>query len=179
MNVEEHAATKVHPMYRPRRGLDEGAIDILRSGVHTIIGTVNRDGTVHLTPVMYLFDAGTVYIETSAASRKARNIGARARATVLVQDPRTGGTSWVSGSGRAHVLTGAEAGGVNRRIRSRYLTDKGEDRLGRVMAIYDDATIAVTPEKWMSWDTSIFDATVVEHGVSLEDTDGWFHPVGK
>ena len=77
--------TRIHPIYRTRHDLSDSALEVLATAQHAILGTENRDGSVHLVPVMYLFDEGRVYLATSAASGKARTVGARPRATVLVQ----------------------------------------------------------------------------------------------
>ncbi len=33
------------------------------------------------------------------------------------------------------------------------------------MALYDDVVIAISPERWMAWDMTAFNATLPEHGV--------------
>ena len=43
-----------------------------------------------------------------------------------------------------------------------------------MLALYDDVVIVVAPEKWMAWDMTLFNATLVEHGVSFDDADTWF-----
>lgn len=166
--------TSIHPMYRARSGLDDAALELLELGTYTILGTENPDGSVHVVPVMYLFEEGEVHIETSAATRKVRNIHARPRATILVQDHRADGTAWVSGSGPAELLRGAPAQRINRRIRARYLTDRGEERVGKVMSLYEDVTISVAPKRWMSWDMSALHATLATHGISLDEADEWY-----
>ncbi len=166
--------TAIHPVYRTRHGLSDSALEVLATAQHAILGTENRDGSVHLVPVMYLFDEGRVYLATSAASRKARNVGARPRATVLVQDPRANGEAWVQGSGPAEIVHGEPAQHLGRKIRGRYLTEVGEEQLGTVMALYDDVVIVVTPDRWMAWDTTAFNATLAEHGLSFDHAQEWF-----
>ncbi|MGH2736634.1 MAG: pyridoxamine 5'-phosphate oxidase family protein [Actinomycetota bacterium] len=168
--------TRIHPTYRTRRGLDESATALLAVGRYTVLGTENPDGSVHMTPVMYLYDDGRLYIETSAATRKARNVLVRPRATILVQDDRAEGSAWVSGAGPAELLHGDDAHRLGRRIRGRYLTERGEEQMGSVMAIYDDVVLAVTPEIWMAWDTTAFYATLESHGLSLDDAEEWLLP---
>jgi general stress protein 26 len=129
--------TTIHPTYRTRHGLTGAAVEVLELGQYTILGTENPDGSAHVVPVMYLFDEGRVYIETSAATRKARNVGARPRATILVQDPRADGQAWVSGCGPAEILHGEQAQQLGHRIRARYFTEVGEEQVGTVMARYD------------------------------------------
>jgi len=166
--------TKIHPIYQTRPGLESAAVELLEVGQHTILGTENEDGSVHLTVVSYLFDKDRVYIEPSAASRKAQNVRARPRATILIQDHRAEGTAWVLGSGPAELLVGEPAQQVNRLIRDRFLTERGEQQVGKVMSIYDDVTIAVIPEKWMAWDMNALYATLAEHGLSIDESDDWF-----
>lgn len=164
----------VHPLYQARHGLDEAAIDLLGLELYAVLGTENPDASPHLAPVIYLFEQATAYIATSAATRKARNVASRPRATLLVLDRRVDGTAWVSGTGAATVLRGDEAQRTNRRVRARYLTQKGEQSVGSAISAYEDATIAITPEKWMAWDTTVYDATLAEHGVSLKEDAGLF-----
>lgn len=168
--------TRIHPIYRARHGLDDWAVGLLGRARRTVLGTENADGSVHLTPVMFLFDAGQVYLETSSATRKVRNVEARPRATVLVLDDRADATAWVSGSGPAEVVRGERAHRLGRRIRARYLTERGEEQLGSVLARYDDVAIVVTPRSWMAWDMSAFNATLVAHGLQLDQAEQWFLP---
>ncbi|MGH9244491.1 MAG: pyridoxamine 5'-phosphate oxidase family protein [Acidimicrobiales bacterium] len=166
--------TTIHPIYRTHHGLTDSALEVLTLGQHAILGTENPDGSVHVTPTMYLFDEGRIYIETAVATRKARNVGARPRATVLVQDLRANGEAWVSGTGPAEILHGDHAQHLGRRIRGRYLTETGEVQLGTVMAIYDDVVVAVNPDRWMAWDMTAFNTTLAEHGLSLDHAQAWF-----
>lgn len=165
----------IHPIYQTRRGLTGAAREVLEVGQYAILGTENDDGSAHLAPVMYGFDEESFLVETSAATRKARNVEARGRATVLVLDPRTDNTAWVSGSGPAHILHGSEAHEAGRRLRSRYLTDVGEEEVGTVFAQYDDVAIAVSPDRWLAWDMTALSNTLVEHGLSLDRADVWYH----
>jgi PPOX class probable F420-dependent enzyme len=166
----------IHPIYRTRRGLDDAAVEILDRERRAILGTENPDGSVHVTPVMFLFESGRFHIETSAATRKARNIGSRPRATVLVLDQRADGTAWVCGTGDAEVVRGEPARLIGRRIRGRYLTELGEEHLGSVLARYDDVALVVTPQSWLAWDMAALNATMVADGVRLDDSENWFRP---
>lgn len=168
----------IHPIYQTRHGLTPAAREVLEVGQYAVLGTENDDGSVHLAPVMYGFDEDSFLVETSAATRKARNVAARGRATVLVLDPRADNTAWVSGSGPARLLHGSEAHDAGRRLRSRYLTDVGEEEVGTVFARYDDVVITVSPDRWLAWDMTALNDTLVEHGVSLDRADLWYQPVG-
>lgn len=163
-----------HAVYRARHGLSEAALEILDHARYAILGTVNPDGSVHLVPVMFRLDAGRIFVQTSAATRKVRNVARCQEATVLAQDPRVNGEAWVSGTGPAEVVEGAAAAELGRRLRARYLTELGERELGSVLAQYDDTSIVVTPERWMSWDTGTYNAVLAAAGVPLQHAGQWF-----
>lgn len=44
----------------------------------------NPDGSIHLAPAWFLYDGGSILIGTQSISRKARNVAADPRVTVLV-----------------------------------------------------------------------------------------------
>jgi len=58
---------------------------VLAKRLVATIGTVNEDGSVHLAYVIFAFADGRFLVETSSVTRKARNVAARGRATILVQ----------------------------------------------------------------------------------------------
>lgn len=161
-------------LYGARHGLTAAAREVFDHARYAILGTENPDGSVHIVPVMYRLDGERIAIQTGAGTRKARNVARCGRATVLVPDPRANGEAWVSGAGPAEVVHGEEAQAIGRRVRARYLTDLGEDELGSVLARYDDTAIIVTPDRWMAWDTSAYDAMLTAHGLPLEHADRWY-----
>jgi len=61
-----------------------GAEEFLTGRFIASLGTENEGGSIHLTAVWYLFDAGCFYVATSSRSRKARNIAARPKASLMV-----------------------------------------------------------------------------------------------
>lgn len=168
------ARHSVHAVYRTRSGLTPEALEVLAAGRYAVLGTVSPDESAHVVPLMYCWDGQRLLMETSAATRKARNVRRTGRATVLVTDPRCDGEAWVCGSGPAEVVTGAHAAALGRRIRARYLTPAGEEQVGSVMARYDDAVVAVTPQRWLAWDTTALLETFAAHGVDLARAGEWY-----
>ena len=138
-----------------------------------MLGTENDDRTVHLAPVMFLLDGTRILIETSTASRKARNLGVRPRASVVVH---TADAAWAFGSGPAAITPGAEARRLNERICAKYLTDRGQRACGDLLAELDDITIVVTPTRWLSWDMNELLANIAAHGADLDEIKHWFRP---
>ena len=86
------------------------------------LGTENTDGTIHLTAVWFLFEENSFYIATSSKTKKARNILARQRASLMVDIRKPGTERGLTAACRAELLTGDRSKQLNRRIHSRYLS---------------------------------------------------------
>lgn len=47
-----------------------------------------------------------------------------------------------------------------------------------VVDVFDRARYAIlgteNPDGWMAWDTSAYNATLVEHGIPFDHTDQWY-----
>src|SRR6266581_9190800 len=54
------------------------------------LGTLNDDGSAHLTAVWYLYEDGCFFVATSSRIRKARILAARPRATLMVESRKPG-----------------------------------------------------------------------------------------
>lgn len=152
--------------------------ELLTERRYATLATYDRDGTIHLTPVWFLFDDGRFYFGSSSASRKVENLRERPSASVVVDARRPGSERWVSASGTTDLLTGDEALAINTRIRDRYLTQEAIDdaRIGPAFASGDDVTIRLTPIAWRSWTVRDFD----EHsfgGILGQTPERWFLPV--
>ena len=135
------------------------------------LGTLNEDGTLHLTAVWYLWEDGVFFVPTFATSRKARNVAARPHAALMV-DARANGSalSGIAASGPAEVLRGAASRAVNERIWARYLTEQGlaDGRVGGAIATSDDVTIRLEPARIHSWSTAQdFDGAFERPGTTL------------
>jgi PPOX class probable F420-dependent enzyme len=151
---------------------------ILEGRHYATLATQDPDGSVHLTPVWYLFEDDALFIECPSTSRKARNVAARPTASVVVDTRKPGSESWVSGSGRAELLHGETAKAINARILRRYLTREAIENpgIGPAFAAVDDVTIRVTPTRWRSWSAKSVDEQFF--GGILGATPGkWFLPV--
>ncbi len=135
--------------------LAEGlARELLEARLIANFATLNREGSVHLVPMWYLWDGEAVLLPTSGATRKVRNLERDARATVMIDDSRGGfDLRGITLTGRAAILRGGEAVALNRRIHLRYLTERGRDLepVDRYLAT-DDVTIRFAPERVSSWD---------------------------
>src|SRR5277367_4997461 len=81
--------------------LDPAFQEMLQRRFIATLGTTNADGSIHLTAVWYLFEEGRLYVATSSKSRKARNVAAQPKASLMVDVRRSGAERGVTGAGRA------------------------------------------------------------------------------
>jgi nitroimidazol reductase NimA-like FMN-containing flavoprotein (pyridoxamine 5'-phosphate oxidase superfamily) len=143
--ADAKAVYRAHPT---REEID----DVLGQRLSAAVGTINDDGSVHLAFVIFLFDQGRLYLETSSTTRKARNAVARPTASMLVQGvAATGRHLMVSAEGPARVLSGDEAHAVNHRLRAKYIKPEALDAVDRAWGKLDDVAIEISPARWRSW----------------------------
>ncbi len=129
------------------------ARELLEARLIANLATRNRDGSVHLVGMWFLWDGEAVLLPTSGRSRKIRNLERDARTTVMIDDSRAGfDLRGVTLTGRASILRDAEAVLLNRRIHLKYLTERGRELqpVDRYLGT-DDVTIRFAPESLSSW----------------------------
>ncbi|HET9115921.1 MAG TPA: pyridoxamine 5'-phosphate oxidase family protein [Gaiellaceae bacterium] len=117
-----------------------------------VLATHDSGGTIHLTPIWFLFEDGWFYFESSSTSRKVKNIEESPSASVVVDAREAGRERWVSASGRVEIVRDAESASINSRIRRRYLAEPALDGpLEAALAATDDVTLKLVPTAWRSW----------------------------
>lgn len=161
----------------PTQILEPKFKDLLAGRQIASLGTENADGTIHLTAVWYLFEDGCLYVATSMKTRKARNVAARPKASLMVDARKPGTEHGVTASGIAELISGRQAQEINERIHRRYLsaTAMSDPGIGAVFAAFDDVTIRLTPASWIVWDMSVLDAQAF--GGRLGGTPGYMLPL--
>jgi PPOX class probable F420-dependent enzyme len=161
----------------PTQELDPTLQEFLRGRYIATVGTENADGSIHLTAVWYLFEDGYLFVATSSKSRKARNIAARGKASLMVDVRRPGAERGVTAAGRAEVISGEQSREINRRIHIRYMSAAAmaDPHIGPVFAAFDDVTIRVAPVSWTAWDMAVLDAQAL--GGRLGGTPGYLLPL--
>ncbi|HXK58494.1 MAG TPA: pyridoxamine 5'-phosphate oxidase family protein [Acidobacteriota bacterium] len=144
------------------RTLSDEQRAMLQARRYAILATHNHDGSIHLTPVWYLFENDTFYVGTSSQSRKARNLASQTDATIIVDVRKPGGEGWVYASGQVEIRTGEEAHKINSRIQRRYLTEAAleDPRTGPIFEASDDITLCLVPKTWRSWSTKEMDEQI-------------------
>jgi PPOX class probable F420-dependent enzyme len=148
----------------PTQTLDPNFQKLLQGRYIATLGTENADGSIHLTAVWYLFEEGSLFIATSSKSRKARNIEARPKASLMVDVRQPGTERGVNAAGRAELITGERSRELNQRVHRRYMsaTAMSDPRVGPVFESFDDVTIRLTPVAWTAWDMAVLDAQAFE-----------------
>jgi nitroimidazol reductase NimA-like FMN-containing flavoprotein (pyridoxamine 5'-phosphate oxidase superfamily) len=152
--------------------------ETLEARHYATLATHNEDGSIHTTPVWYLFENGRFYVGSPSSSRKARNAAARPNATIMVDIRQPGGESWVYASGSVETLRGDDSRDVNSKILRRYLTDEAikDPRIGPAFAAADDITLCLVPATWRSWSAKDLDEQFFG-GILTNDPEKWFRPI--
>ncbi|MGC1562656.1 MAG: pyridoxamine 5'-phosphate oxidase family protein [Bradyrhizobium sp.] len=144
----------------PAQTLDPSFQQLLQRRFIATLGTTNADGSIHLTAVWYLFEDGRLFVATSSKSRKARNVVAQPKASLMVDVRKPGAERGVTAAGSADLLSGSQSREINRRIHTRYLSAAAmaDPQIEPVFASFDDVTLRLTPESWFTWDMAALDA---------------------
>ena len=151
--------------------------ELLQCRLIATLATQNADGSIHLTAVWFLFENDSLFVATSSKTRKARNILARPKASLMIDMRRPGSECGVSAAGNAQLLSGEQSKELNRRIHSRYLSAAAmaDPQIEPVFASFDDVTIRFKPESWVTWDMAALDAQAF--GGRLGGTPGYLLPL--
>ena len=157
--------------------LDNWVREFLSERRYAALATHNGDGSIHVTPVWYLFESEKFYVGSSSLSRKARNVLARPNATILVDARKPGTECWVYASGNCEILMNAESREITSRILHRYLTVEAmsDPRIGPGFEAADDITICLDPLTWRTWRASDVDEQFFG-GVLGGSPRKWFRP---
>ncbi|MGH9729784.1 MAG: pyridoxamine 5'-phosphate oxidase family protein [Candidatus Acidiferrales bacterium] len=161
----------------PTRTLDAALQNFLQGRYVATLGTENPDGSIHLTAVWYLFEDGCLFVATSSKTRKAHNVMARPKASLMVDARQPAKERGVTAMARVDVIPGDASREINRRIQSRYMSAAAisDPLIGPVFASFDDITLRLTPDSWTSWDMAALDARAF--GGRLGQTPGYMLPL--
>jgi hypothetical protein len=164
--------SRAKSIYRAHPTQDE-IDDVLGQRLSAAVGTLNDDGSIHLAYVIFLFEEGRFYFETSSVTRKARNAAARDHASIVVQGTASTGRSlMVAAEGRPRVLRGDEAREINGRIRRKYMQPDAVPDVATSWDRFDDVAVKISPVRWRSWTGSEL-ARVTEKVVGRPYDDIW------
>ena len=160
----------------PKATLDAKFLPLLEGRRIASLGTLNADGSPHLTAVWYLYQDGCFFVATSSRSRKACNLAARPAATLMVEARKPGAERGVTATGAVEIISGEKSREYNQRILHRYLSAAaiGDPQVGGVFAQFDDITVKLRPKTWTWWDMPELDA--MYFGGRFGSTPGYLLP---
>jgi PPOX class probable F420-dependent enzyme len=161
----------------PTQTLDPAFHPLLQGRHIATLGTENADGSIHLTAVWYIFENGFLYIGTSSKSKKARNIVARPKASLMVDTRKQGTERGATAEGKAVIVSGDASRQLNHRIHARYMSPAAvaDPQVGGVFAAIDDVTLKITPASWFTWDMTVLDTQVF--GGKIAESPGYLLPL--
>ena len=134
------------------------------------IGTLNPDGSIHLSFVIFLWENDKLYFETASMTKKARNVAANPTVSFAFESG-DGFMAMAEGIGR--VVTGEEAQDINERLRRHHLEDAAADTVGAAWKEFDDVSIEITPTKWRSWSSQVFYQASADAAGDLPASEWW------
>jgi Pyridoxamine 5'-phosphate oxidase len=145
-----------------QKTMPSGSEEILTGRFIASLGTENEDGSIHLTAIWYMFDGGCLYVATSSQTRKARNVAARPKASLMVDIREPGSERGLVAVCAIDVIAGESSREVNARIHRRYMSEAAlaDPRAGGTMAAMADITLKLTPTGWYAWDMRMLDDAV-------------------
>ena len=119
-----------------------------------VLASVNPDGTPHAAPMWYVVIGEDVYVETRAASRKARNLRARPGFALSVGLATLGPSAMLRG--RATEVEDAETRArVRRRTAVRYFGSEDHPSARNLAGLYESmgsSVFRLQVERAVSWD---------------------------
>src|SRR5215831_2317962 len=104
--MRQSLVSKPAEAYMPTATLDPKNQELLQGRHIATLGTANENETIHLTAVWYLFESGSLFVATSSRSRKARNVAARPKASLMVDVRRPGAERGVAATGKVELISG-------------------------------------------------------------------------
>jgi PPOX class probable F420-dependent enzyme len=116
--------------------------------------THNSDGSAHIVAVWFWFDGRDIFVATSSRSRKARNLQANPKVSLMIDSRDPAASYGVSVAGSAQLLTGESSHKYNAEIHRKYLSEAAlaNPKVGPVFSAWDDITVRLVPEAVIAWD---------------------------
>ena len=126
--------------------------ELLESRYIASLATTNSDGSIHVVAVWYHSDGDHINVATSSRSRKARNLQARPKASIMI-DARDPSSRGVNIAGSVRIISNEESLNCNLQVHRKYLSAPAlvDPKVDKVFAAWDDITLQITPVSVTSW----------------------------
>jgi PPOX class probable F420-dependent enzyme len=118
------------------------------------LATHNPNGSIHVVAVWFWFDGADIYVATSSRSRKAKNLQANQKVSLMVDSRDPAASYGVTVTGTAQVLSGESSRRRNAEIHRKYLSEAAlaDPKVGPVFAGWDDIAVRISPSSVIVWD---------------------------
>lgn len=118
------------------------------------LATQNANGSIHMVSVWYWFDGANIFVATSSKSRKARNLQANHKVSLMIDSRDPLASCGVTVTGTAQIIAGEASSKLNSEIHKKYLSAAAlaDSRVGPLFAAWDDVTIQIVPSSVITWD---------------------------
>ncbi|MEZ4705814.1 MAG: TIGR03618 family F420-dependent PPOX class oxidoreductase [Caldilineaceae bacterium] len=152
------------------------ALTLLNGRHVATLATQRADGSIHLAAIWFLYHDGILYFPTNSSSQKARNVARNPTASAMIDTRVPGQEQGVSVSGRAAIVDGQRGRDLVAQAQRRYLTPKAlhKSNVGAAYAEFDDVVIALTPQRWTTWDIAQMNANNFDGILGVES--GYLYP---
>ncbi|MCB9150006.1 MAG: pyridoxamine 5'-phosphate oxidase family protein [Caldilineaceae bacterium] len=152
------------------------ALPLLNGRHIATLATQRVDGSIHLAAIWFLYHEGMLYFPTNSNSQKARNVARTPSAAAMIDTRVPGQEQGISVSGAAAIIHGPQGRELVAQAQRRYLTPKAlyESNVGAAYATFDDVVIALTPQRWTTWDIAQMNAD--NFGGILGVESGYLYP---
>lgn len=138
---------------KPPRLTEQEVDELLEKRLIANLASVDEQGDVHLVPMWFRRDGDHILIPTSHHTRKIRNLRHRPRASVMVDQSRSGlDLKGVLIRGDVELVEGPRALDLNRSIHLRYVSERGLSRPGVSRYLGgDDVTVRLAMDEVITW----------------------------
>jgi PPOX class probable F420-dependent enzyme len=143
------------------------------------VATTNPDGSIHVVAVWYHFDGNHINVATSSRSRKARNLQAQPKASIMIDARDPLASRGVNITGSVRILSNEDSLQCNLQVHRKYLSAPAlaDPKVGNVFAAWDDVTLQITPTSLTSWDMRDVDRQVL--GGAFRQNPGYLLPLAQ
>ncbi|MEZ4661705.1 MAG: TIGR03618 family F420-dependent PPOX class oxidoreductase [Caldilineaceae bacterium] len=152
------------------------ALSLLEGRHIATLATHRADGSIHLAAIWFLYHDGILYFPTNSGSQKARNVARNPTASAMIDTRVPGQEQGISVSGHAAIIAGQRGRDRVAQAQRRYLTPKAryESNVGAAYAKFDDVVIALTPQRWTTWNIAQMNANNFDGILGVES--GYLYP---
>ena len=160
--------------------IDDSIREFLDGCHYATLATQNEDGSIHQTPIWYLFEDNQLFFMSNSGARKFKNLSERPSISLLIDSRRhQAREQWVSTTGTAEVIDDEERSKeISLKILKRYITEAGLEHpeLGPIFLASGNVTIRLMPDSWKSWAMKDMDDNYF-NGMLGQDPDKWLFTV--